>query len=753
MGARRTENILPSLTSPLNSSDDMTGANSAGATASYIGEYSEVTITVSGGSSYIRPHKTVTQSIFTIGDTISLQCKVRGVGSSIGKSVRVSTSAVSDTQAGGSFVVLSSEWQTIEFNRPAKTNSNVEYMSLFLGLADASFAAGDVVHVKNWQLENTTKQSIKVTSEYIPTTTTAVTKWFDTAPDGNLLRPIGWQDGRMLYDTYAPWEAAEAVTVGKRKKIDVNGKGMWIECSTQGTTGATEPDWYNEVQPELVTNGTFDTDTSGWATFTSIRWDAGGLVVDFANYNGEAHQILSTEIGKTYTVTYTVVSDTQSGGGESRVGVWESYSDATLVQTHYYTRNVAGTYSFTFTATNTTPQIRIQKGGNTGETKFDNISIRLAEPNGTITDNTASWDITPTNYYTYKGALIEEARTNLLTYSSEFDNVIWTKTNVTVTADATTAPDGTLTADKIVADTFSGAHFLYQPVTVTVGDVGVMALWCKKSEYNFVQLFSGAGMSTLTWVNFDLANGTVGNSGADASGSIYGGQNGWYLCVATYTKTSATTTAYFEACPLATDSTSRATTYTGDGTSGIYIWGAQYEIASAASSYIPTTTAAVTRNADVLSYPTANWYADGQAGTFAATYSIKADGYDNEGNKRILGGSTGDAIISFDGSPTLAGIGTYDGSTALNFSPTTVVDEGNIYTSFDGAYRSLAYNGTYTTDAMSSSFLAGGARMVVGGTNVSSLNLNGCLLNIIYYQKRLANSVIEANSSREYSND
>ena len=112
-------------------------------------------------------------------------------------------------------------------------------------------------------------------------------------------------------------------------------------------------------------------------------------------------------------------------------------------------------------------------------------------------------------------------------------------------------------------------------------------------------------------------------------------------------------------------------------------------------------------------------------------------------------------VKSDDGytTPTLAGIGTYDGSTALNFSPTTVVDEGNIYTSFDGAYRSLAYNGTYTTDAMSSSFLAGGARMVVGGTNVSSLNLNGCLLNIIYYQKRLANSVIEANSAREYSND
>ena len=50
------------------------------------------------------------------------------------------------------------------------------------------------------------------------------------------------------------------------------------------------------------------------------------------------------------------------------------------------------------------------------------------------------------------GLLIEESRTNLLTYSEQFDNAVWTKSNASITANAIIAPDGTLTADKLVED-------------------------------------------------------------------------------------------------------------------------------------------------------------------------------------------------------------------------------------------------------------------------------------------------------------
>jgi type 1 fimbria pilin len=58
--------------------------------------------------------------------------------------------------------------------------------------------------------------------------------------------------------------------------------------------------------------------------------------------------------------------------------------------------------------------------------------------------------------------LIESPRTNLVLYSEEFDNAYWTKTNVTITANATTAPDGNLTADKLVENSVNGNHFIYR---------------------------------------------------------------------------------------------------------------------------------------------------------------------------------------------------------------------------------------------------------------------------------------------------
>ena len=68
--------------------------------------------------------------------------------------------------------------------------------------------------------------------------------------------------------------------------------------------------------------------------------------------------------------------------------------------------------------------------------------------------------------------------TNLLTYSEEFDNAAWTKSSATVTADDTTAPDGTTTADLIA--TSSSGGLIYQDTTITDANNFTFSIYLKE---------------------------------------------------------------------------------------------------------------------------------------------------------------------------------------------------------------------------------------------------------------------------------
>jgi hypothetical protein len=175
--------------------------------------------------------------------------------------------------------------------------------------------------------------------------------------------------------------------------------------------------------------------------------------------------------------------------------------------------------------------------------------------------------------------LIEKVRTNLLTYSEDFTNGAWLKTNASVTADATTAPNGTTTADKIVATAISANHFLTRGSTVLNGE-HTFSVFAKESEYSLlriVDLFSGIYSTT-----YNLSTGTASGTGA----AIQNVGSGWYRCSVTFTSSGSTVQNGFIGIPLS------SINYTGDGTSGIFVWGAQLET-GVLTDYIPTTTAAV----------------------------------------------------------------------------------------------------------------------------------------------------------------
>lgn len=209
-----------------------------------------------------------------------------------------------------------------------------------------------------------------------------------------------------------------------------------------------------------------------------------------------------------------------------------------------------------------------------------------------------------------KGILIEESRTNLLTRSEELDNAIYTKTGTSVTPNIMTAPDGMMTADKLVEGAAGTFHNTIYTVSLAQNISRTVSVYAKAGERNWLRLQADDNASNSAYANFDLTSGTAGTASfggaATVSSSITSVGNGWYKCMMTYTLTSATTTRIIYALRLG-DGTGTSS-YSGDGTSGMYLWGGQVEQGAFATSYIPTTTATVTRNTDVLTVPTGTWY-------------------------------------------------------------------------------------------------------------------------------------------------
>jgi len=195
---------------------------------------------------------------------------------------------------------------------------------------------------------------------------------------------------------------------------------------------------------------------------------------------------------------------------------------------------------------------------------------------------------TAPNSSTYVGAdrLIKRSVTNLMLQSEDF-STSWSLTNATIDTNVIAAPDGTNTADKIVEDTSeSSVHRITQGATVVTGSEYTYSVYAKAAERSYFSIYIFHASGEISRTFYDLTDGSIlSTTGAGTRHSPISAGNGWYRFAVSDVNDTDTGSIF----NIEINNTASNNSYTGDGTSGIYLWGAQLEEASTVGEYVKTT--------------------------------------------------------------------------------------------------------------------------------------------------------------------
>ena len=331
---------------------------------------------------------------------------------------------------------------------------------------------------------------------------------------------------------------------------------------------------------EEVTNGDFATDLSGWSlqntsASNTIVWNNGRVEM---TADGTTALLLAQtvfEVGKKYKIELDAYNITGAG-----FKIYDA-QEVLAIQSN-------GNYTVYHTALSTSFNLYRYQGGLASSGEFDNISVKEV-----TRDNVPRID------YTGGGCphiLAEPESTNHCTFSEQPS--VWTSsTGVTVTANATTSPEGTANASTVVntaTNAFVRNAFLY---TSTDASLNVTtSFFLKYTNNQWVSLkpnFFTGGSNSKTW--FDIQNGVLGTND-NVSSSIVDFGNGWYICSVTHQIAPATDTSGFVFI-YAVDNDNSTTQVIGQGFAA---FGSQGEQLSYSTSYIPTSGSTVTRNQDIF---------------------------------------------------------------------------------------------------------------------------------------------------------
>lgn len=226
---------------------------------------------------------------------------------------------------------------------------------------------------------------------------------------------------------------------------------------------------------------------------------------------------------------------------------------------------------------------------------------------GYAADTSGNWTLFGNNVprTTNQGLLVEEARTNNQT-NSQFA-AGWTAARTVLTTGAILSPDGAVNGSSLADNASSGAHAIFSTSSAfTAGSATVytISIFVKPNTRQFGTIYiSDAGTTNGFYVNFNANTGAITASGVFGAGAVTATStatfgNGWFRITATGTQGSAGGT-FLNVGTLNSGAASPSDAYVGNGSS-FYIWQIQAEPGAFATSIIPTTSAAVTRAADVV---------------------------------------------------------------------------------------------------------------------------------------------------------
>jgi len=241
----------------------------------------------------------------------------------------------------------------------------------------------------------------------------------------------------------------------------------------------------------------------------------------------------------------------------------------------------------------------------------------------------------------FYGYLAERAATNLCTDSEDFTAAGWFPERLSVSTNTATAPDGSTTADTLHEDaTASNNHSIADIISGVGGTSYVWSVSIKAINRTWVRLKHHSSTDGTAYACFNLATGAVGTTSGLTSSGIEDWGNGWFRC---WTKKTGTANEnqffYIDIAEADND-----VTFDGLDQDSLYIWGAQVEASTDyPTSYIATSGAIATRNADVLYYKGDDGnVANNQRGTMECETLLS--NYDNTIASYVMGMSDGGVL-------------------------------------------------------------------------------------------------------------
>lgn len=343
-----------------------------------------------------------------------------------------------------------------------------------------------------------------------------------------------------------------------------------------------------------------------------------------------------------------------------------------------------------------------------------------------------------------RGVLREEQRTNLVTYSEQFDNAAWQKNTATITPNVMAAPDGSVTMSKFVSGAGVAGYINFAAYSFTAGVAVTCSGFSKASELSshvfliLAQVFGGTGGNRT--VLFDLAAGTATITGTGMTAGISPVGNGifrWWVTV-TPIATVVSQIQYFRNAAV------------GDGTSGLYVWGAQLEAGAFPTSYIPTVASQITRAADNLSVSVGGWLREDQSTVVAVVRSIAL-------NAQTAWSLTSGAQANSHYFRKSGGFGTPDsqfvtlesGIARNNFGFSSFAADARFATAFawKAGDSAASINGTIVGTSAGTPMPIGLTKLQIGNNGVSGAGnepFSGWIERLIYFPRRLSNAELQA---------